>query len=260
MRRHYIGLFFMLLAAQANAAAMELRLDQVIRDLGSEVVEITVIEPHCSGSNCKIIYVGIPFRKLIEYYYTDAWKEFKGEVHLLARDGYLEVVDTEKVRKQDGYLTFARADGEPFIVNNNQQNERDVPLGPFYLVWDNVKHAQLLKEGAYGWPYQVTQIQLMQMPVYQNLVSSDASPAIRDGFKAYKTYCLSCHNIQGIGGKKVTADMRALLKGKSKSDLRAWISDPQSVRPETTMPALNTKLSKDERTRVMDQIINFLIQ
>ena len=260
MHIHYIGLVFMLLAAQANAAALELRLDHVMRDLGSEVVEITVIEPHCSGSNCKITYVGIPFRKLIEFYYSDAWKSFQGELHLFARDGYLEIVDADKIRKQDGYLTFARADGEPFIIDNHLQNERNVPLGPFYLVWDNVKHAELQKEGAYGWPYQVKQIQLMQMSVYQDLVPADASPAVRNGFKAYKTYCLSCHHIKGVGGKKVATDMRELVSGKSRDELHALISDPRSVRPETKMPPLNTNLCKDERARIVDQIIDFLME
>jgi len=260
MKIHYFGLVLILLTGQASAAAMELRLAQTMRDLGSEVVEISVTEPHCGKSDCKTTYIGIPFRRVIEFYYPDAWKGFKGEVQLFARDGYLEVVDADKIRKQDGYLAFARADGEPFVVDNKQQNERDVPLGPFYLVWDNVKHAELQKEGAYGWPYQVKQIQLMDVSVYQSLVSPDATTAVRDRFKAYKTYCLSCHNIKGVGGRKVTADMRDLVRGKSRGYLRALISDPESVRPETKMPPLNTNLSKAERMRIVDKIIDFIME
>ena len=41
-------------------------------------------------------------------------------------------------------MTFARADDQPFTINNRNQQERDVPLAPFYLVWDNLENPELL--------------------------------------------------------------------------------------------------------------------
>jgi len=130
----------MLQAVSANAAMRELHVDQVRKDLGAEAVRISVIEPHmqCGEADCKVTYVGIPLGKVMQYYFPDTWEGFNGIIHFYASDGYLAAIDTNRVRKQDAYLTFERADGRPFVVDNQQQNEKNLPLGPFYLVWDNL--------------------------------------------------------------------------------------------------------------------------
>ena len=74
----------------------------------------------------------------------------------------------------------------------------------------------------------------------------------------FKTYCLGCHNINGVGGRKVGADIKLLVHGKTTGELRRWISDPRSVRSGTAMPPLNENLDEKERGRVIDQIVKFL--
>jgi len=254
-------MLFILLTVQANAAPLvQLRLDELLRHLGPDVVEIAVIEPHakCYQDNHPVTFVGIPLRKVLGHYYADAWKGSDREIHFVARDGYLAVIKADDARENEGYLTFARADGKPFVVDNDLQNERNVPLGPFYLVWDNLKNGALQKKKSYAWPYQVVGIRLESASIYQNLLPADASASVRDGFEAYKKYCLSCHQINGTGGTKNEADMKQLVHGKSRNDLRAWISDPQKVRCSTTMPAIDTGLDKVEQDRIVDRIIDFL--
>jgi len=254
------GGLFLLLSVHANAAELELRPEQVRKDLGNEAVPITVMEPHmkCGKVDCVITYVGIPLGKLMQYYFPDTWDGFTGFIHFYASDGYMASVDTNDARNQAACLTFKRADDKPFIIDNEGQNEKDVPLGPFYLVWDNLRNTALQKDGAYGWPYQVVQIELVPASFYDRLLPADASAAARTGFKDWKKYCMGCHRIEGVGGKKCPDDMRQLVEGKSRDELRAWISCPVSRNSDTTMPPLNVKLDKQERDQVIEQVIDYL--
>lgn len=152
MPYHCHVILFLLLTAPVQAAPLELMPKQVKQDLGSAGREITVIEPHerCGEPEHFVTYVGIPLRTLVEYYYPKQWTGFDGDIHLLAIDGYLGIVEARKAREKDAYLAFARADGKPFRIDNRRQNECNLPLGPFYLVWDNRKDPELQKEGATG--------------------------------------------------------------------------------------------------------------
>lgn len=258
--RRLLGGMILMLTVLAHAAGLDLQLDQVKKDLGPEAVEITVMEPHmkCGDVDCTITYVGIPLGRLMQYYFPDVWDGFTGFIHFSASDGYLASVNADKARKHDAFLVFERADGRPFVIDNERQNEKNLPLGPFYLVWDNLRNPELQKQGAYGWPYQVVRIELLPTSAYDKLLSVTASPAVREGFEDWKSYCMSCHHIDGVGGMKCPADLRQLVHGKSREDLRAWISAPASVRAGTNMPPLNVNLDRQERSQVIERIIDYL--
>ena len=260
MPYRYFVILFLLLAAPVQAAPMELESEQVKKDLGFAIKEITVMEPHekCGEPEYYIAYIGISLRTLLEYYYPKEWTDFDGEIQLLARDGYMGAVEASKARKKDAYLTFARADGKPFRIDNRQQNECDLPVGPFYLVWDNRRDPELQKLGSTGWPYQVDRIQLVSKSVYAELIPPGAPASAQAGFAAFKTNCLNCHNLRDVGGRKVDTDMKQLVTGKTRDELRSWISDPKTIRPTTTMPPFNDKLDDEERAQVIDQIVDYL--
>jgi len=248
------------LALHANAAALDLHLGEVRTALGDEAVDITVMEPHmkCGSTSCRVTYVGIPLQKLMQHYFPDEWNDFRGVILFSAIDGYLAAVDADKVRSHDACLTYGRADEAPFTVDNVQQNEQNIPLGPFYLVWDNLKDPELQRQGAYGWPYQVERIALVSSADFERLLPADASPAARKGFEDWKTYCMNCHHIDNIGGTKNPADLRDLLHGKTRDVLRAWITAPGSLRPGTPMPPLNVNLDAPERRQVTERILDYL--
>jgi hypothetical protein len=38
-----------------------------------------------------------------------------------------------------------------------------VPLGPFYLIWENIDDQQMRAEGDYAWPYQLAGVDLIRV-------------------------------------------------------------------------------------------------
>lgn len=177
---------------------------------------------------------------------------------------YPGLVEAVKVREKDAYLAFARADGAPFLVDNDQQGECEVPLDPFYLVWDNFGDQELQKMGSADWPYQVDRIQLVSEAHYLGLIPHGASSSAQAGFTAFKENCLTCHHINDIGGRKRNKkgiellDMKLLVNGKSRDYLRSWINDPGKMDEDATMPAFNTNFDYKERERLIDHILDYL--
>lgn len=102
------------------------------------------------------------------------------------------------------------------------------------------------------------QIELVSKSVNAELVPSVASASAQEGFVAFKTYCLSCYHLQGVGGSIVQADIKQLVTGKTRNELRSWVDNHRKVSPGTNMPRLNENLEDKERARVIDQIVDFL--
>lgn len=57
------------------------------------------------------------------------------------------------------------------------------------------------------------------------------------------TLCIGCHSIGGTGGN-VGPALDGVGDRYAEAELRAWLADPQSIKPGTAMPDLN--LSQDE--------------
>jgi hypothetical protein len=131
-------------------------------------------------------------------------------------------VASTKLKKYRAFLAFARSDGTPFTVDNISQNEQKNPLGPYYLIWDNFGAPELLRQGAYDWPYQITSIEWRSKTEDQILRPVGSSKMLEQGFEETRKYCLTCHSIRGIGGKKYPVDLiRATSCRWQEQDLKA---------------------------------------
>ena len=256
----YVTIFLVLFGARVYAEPLSLSVTEISRDLAAEAVDIKVIELHESDAEITntVTYTGIPLVTLLQYLYPKAWKDFDDEIYFYALDGYLSIVDAQKAREGEAYMVFARADGQPFTVDVKSQQQTDVPLAPFYLVWDNLKDSDLLQSNSYAWPYQVFRMELVSDARLQSLLPADATLAVKAGFEAYNDNCLSCHNINGFGGRKFGMDMRQSIKGRSRSELYDWIDNPEGINKFTAMPPLDPGLKGEGRTRVINQIIDYL--
>jgi hypothetical protein len=81
---------------------------------------------------------------------------------------------------------------------------------------------------------------------------------LEQGLVETKEFCLTCHNIRGIGGKQYVVDLVKASCRWSDLDLKAWIESPNRFKPGTTMPSLGRMLPANERNQIINQIVNYL--
>ncbi len=193
-----------LLCAASSAEALQLPAPEALeKDPALHRQSVEVVEPHSSTPErqVRITYVGVPVAVLLTRWFGDAWKAPGVEVEFLALDGYRSTVPASKLSSLPAFLATARADGAPFELNNWEQKER-VPLGPYYLIWDNLKVPELQRQGSSGWPYQVARIRLRQAGDDATLRPPEADAETLLGQADTAANCLTCHHLRGIGGEK----------------------------------------------------------
>ena len=219
------------------------------------VTGITVWEPH---EDKNVTYEGFEIGRLFAAVYGDKWREID-EVLFTCVDGYQPVLPMDRFSRLAGYLVYKRQDQAVFNVQNRFQNEKDVPLGPFYLVWDNLKSDALRAEGANGWPYQVVGIDLVNFVDRFPRLSppADASAQAKKGFVAFRENCMACHSVNGEGGDKAPELNYPVSVTEYVPEpwLRKWIMDPRAIRYNATMPAFASHPDPDT---LIDDVLAYL--
>ncbi len=243
--RFHCTLFLLLLFLPSQSSAALLPdVDQLERLLAEPPIEVDVVEPHLiTGKNRpRIIYVGYPVEKVFRAIFGAEWKTAGATVEFKALDGYVSRIPTERFDRYRAYLVFAKKNAREFRVNNPKQHEQNVALAPYYLVWDNIHHPGLIREGGTYWPYQVNEILMSQSPG-KSLISGGKS---HDAAELEK-YCLSCHQVNGYGGNKAPLDLAEQTKILGREKFLAWVLNPASIRPDTKMPAIVENMPETER-------------
>ena len=162
------------------------------------------------------------------------WANRAGAIAFRARDDYVSRIDARRLESGKAWLAFARADGAPFTVDNLDQNQRSVPLGPYYLVWDNDADSDWAQKGAADWPYQVDSVAFAAPETA--LAPPGFEAALEPGLNKTKAACLTCHSVNGYGGSKVQGDLAAAARSLSRTDFLKWALAPD---PASTMPPLS---------------------
>ncbi len=251
-----------LLTSLAGAAlALELPVPEILEhQYGLRRQTISVIEPHVSTTDRPVVvrYVGLPMDALLTLWFGDGWNAPDAEVVFLARDGYRSAISSSRLKNFHAYLAFGRDDGAAFVLDNPGQNQKHIPLAPYYLVWDNRGVPELLRQGSSGWPYQVTRIELHRAADDRALLPPNPTKDEAQGFAEAKEYCLTCHRIRGLGGEKYPEDLVQASCRWTDADLKAWIEDPAQVRTGTAMPPLNRMLPAEEQRHVVERIALYL--
>lgn len=216
---------------------------------------ITVWEPH---EDKNVTYEGFDIGKLFAAVYGDHWREID-EVLFTCVDGYQPVLAMDRFTRARGLLAYRRLDQAAFTVQNRFEGGKSVPLGPFYLVWDNLSSPELRAQGGNGWPYQVVGVDLVNFADRFPKTSppEDASDEAKEGFLAFRENCMSCHTINGEGGDKGPELNYPMSVTEYLSDawMHQWIKDPRSVRYNATMPGFASRPDPDS---LIDDVLAYL--
>ena len=235
--------------------------DELIRQIGSQPMRVEVYEPHMSTmqSRMKRAYTAYPFEVVADFVLGPEWRNSSATVEFRALDGYVSRIPVADFSAHRAHLAVGMADGGPFIVDNLRQNETDIELGPYYLIWENIDDEQVFARGASGWPYQVSHLLLIKMSD-KPLRPDGLDPALQPAIELVKQHCLTCHMLNGYGGNKAPGDLAALARTLEDDTFRALVLDPRSVQAESTMPALSPDLPEQERNRIVKLLRAYLLQ
>ena len=250
-----------LLALSMSAArAAELPpVERLQERMGTPAKTLTVHEPHLSLGDRRVAieYVGYPAVDVMAEVFGEDWHEQAATIELRALDGYVSRIDVARFLDGTAFLAFARADGAPFTIDNLRQNQTDVPLGPWYLVWNNISNPALLAEGASDWPYQVNEVNLVSLSE-SALLPEGLATELHEGAELAKRYCLHCHKVNGFGGEKHPGDLALIAQSYPEPEFTRWVLDPSSVRSGTTMPPLYHHIPDHERRRIAKVLFDYL--
>lgn len=259
--RLLLNIFLLALSVSASVVAAPLPPPAELEKLiDIKPTAIKVFEPHLSVNGRKVVveYVGFPIHVILSKIFGASWQTSNGNFDFCAVDGYVSSVSPQLLEKYKPLLAFRRKDGHAFIVDNPRQHEKNVPLGPYYLVWDNISNEALFKDGAYHWPYQVNEIKdNTEFP--SALIPNTSGQNFTKQIKLAQKYCLACHQINGTGGNKFSRDLVISTKKMLRTQFIQWVTAPEKVKAGTSMPPINTELPAAERNDIASQLYHYLI-
>jgi len=223
----------------------------------AEPVQVEVFEPH---QRTKMTFEALPLPQVLDDAYGRIWREREAIV-FTCRDGYEPTIAVRRILNHSAFLALGRPGPQEFtIVDARHGAPREVNLGPFYVIWENLDDAKIRAEDDYGWPYQVVRIELVSFEEQfgRMVPAKEASNRIWAGFDAFAIHCSRCHAINGQGGTvgpelNYPANPTEYMKEEW---LRRWIDDPTSMRRNPAMPPLNRNLPN--RERVIDDVVRYL--
>jgi mono/diheme cytochrome c family protein len=163
-------------------------------------------------------------------------------------DGYRARATMDTMRALDGRLALRDLGAEP---GRTWRAIPGKPAGftpaPFYLVWSSTNPDL-------PWPYAVTAIEVWKTePV--DLTAPGVDATARAGHAIFRTRCLSCHAVNGMGGA-VGPELNVpanITEYWNRAALKQFILNPASIRRNARMPTL-TGLSNTD----VDAVIAYL--
>lgn len=263
MKKAFLLLSLVLLGASFTVFAEPLPAPAALQSLlKSPPQAVAVIEPHLSVKNeppVRRVYMGYPAAQVLAQLLGADWQKAQHDIEFRALDGFVARIPAERFAKYRAHLVFAQAEPQaPFTVDNKAQGEKDVPLGPYYLVWDNIAAPELQAEGGALWPYQVAQISFSQATPAALLPPGISAEQWAQHAALAQKFCLSCHQINGFGGDKMPLNLAVRAKLLDERTWRVWLLSPQAFKPGTSMPALPETMAHAEREAIATKLHAYL--
>jgi cytochrome c2 len=250
--------------ARANDAALEFRRHGervAVRSLAAlkqiaPAQSVRVFEPY---EQREVAFDSVRLDRVLDAVYGAGWRR-EDELLFTCRDGYQPTVPVARVVAHAAWLAFAR-EGAAFSIQKLESGRvQGVSLAPFYLIWENLADPQVRSEGDYGWPYQLTGVELISSrDRFPRMAPPAGAPAqVQDGFSAFRIHCSRCHPVNGEGGR-IGPELNRAESPSGRRDvawLRDWIDDPSRISPGTRMERLNPSIP--DREAVIASIIAYL--
>lgn len=252
-------MFLAALLATASPAAELPSVGDLEERMGFAAETVSVYEPHLATGDRQVLveYVGYRADQVMARLFGRDWNHGGGAVEFRALDGYVSRIPVGRFSQNIAWLVFSRGDDAPFTVDNIRQNQFDVPLGPYYLIWDNVSRPAILAEGARNWPYQVKEVHLVTLSD-DALLPTGLDQRFHEGAVLIREHCLNCHRVNGYGGDKFEPDLATFVKEYPREAFLRLVLMPASGRPGATMPAITDRLPEPERLRIAEEIFEYL--
>ncbi len=223
-----------------------------VRSMGSQ--RVTVDDPH---EHRAIDMIGVRATSLLDSTLGPSWRSADDVVFTCA-DGFHPSIPVRLFLLGDAYVAYARPDSHDFAVQ--EEPAKRTRVGPYYLVW---------KKGAGetppepAWPYQVTGLEVTDFASRFAAAIPPAElgasePLAREGFERFRTFCLPCHTMNGVGGD-VGPELNypvSVTEYFAEPTLRQWIVDPKQVRWNAKMPPPLPE--GDERPHTVDAVVAYL--
>lgn len=123
---------------------------------------------------------------------------------------------------------------------------------PFYLVWSQ-------SQGTYpqAWPFQLNSMRLIKAIDYKNaldrlrpareFLGKKPPTEIEDGYSQFAGKCMTCHQINGVGGQKAKIDLKALFNALQTDEEARTFLERIVVNPPAGMSEIKgMKLTDDD--------------
>ena len=219
--------------------------------------ELQIKEPYSGELE---VAQGWPIQQVMGHLFGPTWKE-KSEWVFVCQDGYRAILPTRKLLDHRGLLaTSWKGRGTFDVLKEVGGKKQKVPVGPYYLVWENIQDVEMAKEGDHGWPYQVVGIEAAEPVASRWVPDARASIRVRKGYEAFKSYCLNCHSVDAQGGK-VGPELHvpvSAAKYYNPAFLPQWILNPASIRAGTPMPPYRPEADMSERKAEVQNVVAYL--
>lgn len=221
---------------------------------------LSVVEPHLSTVDkpVRVEYLGWPAEVVLDSVLGAAnWRKPDVDVEFRALDGYVSRIPAERFTQYQAYWVVERVGHASFTVDNLKQNEKAVALGPYYLVWDNIRSPELVAEGGSFWPYQVAEVKVSTARL-QALLPGQMAERFKGPAADLQKHCLNCHQVNGFGGDKRPTNLAQEVRKLSDAEFMAWVLDPHRVKPGTTMPPLADAMPQADRQALANRLLGYL--
>jgi len=254
-----LGIFlFLSTSASAQTLAFQLRGGTQTRSVEelAKITPVVEVQTRSPIDDKKRRFKAFALKPLLKAMYGEHWKR-DDDIVFTCTDGYQPSLPGAILQRHDAYLAFASADGQDFSIFDHGKVQ---DLGPYYLIWDNVRDEAFDDEQPQVWPFQVTALEPVpfKLRYAAMLPPARSSAQVRRGFLVFRNHCMNCHSINGLGGSlgpelnyPVNVTQYYAIPW-----LKRWIAMPRSIRYNATMPPLDAEAGT--RDKMLNDLIAYL--